>query len=224
MDGPQECPLGDSEIARQRNQRSLVSKPGQLPKAVLLCSKDDGTWSVFGAATLTRAQAARGGDGWVHWDLGRYVALSPPLALAHTDFKYHNQVSMLKPAAEMEARRSSETCGGIVNDHFHEFAATKFRVIKVEPGQLHVFERSNLMMPRRFLSKAEVARLLGVGVDDVGEIELHPAEAAEGAANANIDPLEVALETVARRGGGGSGGASFGNRAPPPSREPCWHP
>ena len=176
-----------------------------LPKPVLVCVKDVGLWSVFGAATLTRAQVLDGGVGRLHCDVGRFVWLDEPLRLTPDGFRYHNVVARLKQDFEMQARRAPAAVGGIVNDHFQEFSTAVWRVIMIEPASMHSFVRGSAVLPRRFSTVAEVARLMGVVAEPVAELGLHPAEVADLEANADVDPLEAALAAAAVAGGRGDG-------------------
>ena len=75
--------------------------------------------------------------------LGGVASLAAPFSFEGTGVRAYALVFLLPPSEEREVRTSASSTGASLNEHFAEFAATRWRAIKLpkDYDNLHLGER-----------------------------------------------------------------------------------
>ena len=96
----------------------------QLPRVVFLARKEGRV--MLGAVLLAELVLVAGGELFVRVD--RCVAFEDPPAVSNDSFSKLSTLWYLRPNVEQDLRRRDASVGGVINDHFTEFAGSRWPV------------------------------------------------------------------------------------------------
>lgn len=149
----------------------------KLPKAVLVFEK---ATRVISGAIILVACGRVNGEEKIFWNVSRAVRLTTPVGVTNDMVQYTGAIFMLNFPAETRLRGDIAACGGLLRDHFPEFATVRWKCFTVGFCTKAAYDDPLLMAEWRTASSH--AFHLGVTADPVERRSVIPPPAEAVAA------------------------------------------